>query len=128
MCFDYGDGDYGTVLDQKYRHARKPHQCGECSRTIEVGEQFLAEVCQGTGRVWTYCTCNFCEQDRLAIVRHEINEGCGWWEAFPQGEDIAEARERYGIERATEQRDVEGIRLALGSYWLAKQSERTEAK
>ncbi len=83
--FSGGVDDYATVLSDKVQKARKPHQCGECLRTIEPGEDYRVEKTLYEGRVDTIKTCldcislrkHLCEDYYYGGVRELVREGIG---------------------------------------------------
>jgi len=92
MCFvDKWDADGVTqVYKRDERRARKRHQCGECSRTIEPGETYVCHhgVCDGSG--WSLKSCMRCERVRDALD----DEACAADLIVPLGELRCCLRER----------------------------------
>ena len=88
MCMiDYAEGHW-HVFDSATRIARKPHQCGECQRIIEIGESY--EYASGFAPEcgWNHFhTCRHC-----IAVREWLRKVCGGWLYGGVHEDLDEHR------------------------------------
>lgn len=72
MCqFNWND-DLAVPLTTADRVARKQHECVECGRDIDPGEQYRFESVVFNSRVWTYKTCTHC-----LAVRDWLTKQCG---------------------------------------------------
>ena len=86
MCFDY-DGS-PDIFDEREVKCRKPHKCRGCKRRIERGEKALY-ISSLFDHSWdNYYLCTTCRRIQLAIVVHELEEGCGWSEAWIHPDDM----------------------------------------
>ena len=65
-------GDCIELLSEKRVTAKKAHKCGECDRTIPVGETYLRESYVSEGEFHTETTCADC----LSIRDHLF---CDWY-------------------------------------------------
>ena len=65
--------EVATMLEERTRRARKPHECGECGETIEPGSLYLYEREVFEGNISVHKTCARC-----ANVRKDYFS-CGWY-------------------------------------------------
>lgn len=74
MCEVYGDSDGPAFYDQRWRRARKQHECDSCKKTIEPGERYGSEsYCQERGdRPYREVICAECHK-----VRETFSEAHG---------------------------------------------------
>lgn len=92
MCM-IDDSERINVLSDTKPRARKPHKCGECCRTIAVGETYEKTVGVYDGRFDTYVTCMHC-----VAVREWLSKVCSGWIYTMVEEDLREHfREGYGF-------------------------------
>jgi hypothetical protein len=56
-----------TLFEEKIVTARKPHKCGECRRSIEMGEEYEHTKGLWEGRFETHKTCSECRAIRSAF-------------------------------------------------------------
>lgn len=66
--------DWATFQNVTNPRARKEHRCGECRRTIPVGEQYERTSGLYDSKWDVYCTCQHCQRARLWLERE-----CGGW-------------------------------------------------
>ncbi len=89
MCmWDGGDGP--EVARHRTVRARKPHQCTECGRTIEVGEQYQYDFQVYDGSPGTWHTCQHCRVAQQWLIRE-----CGGYLIEGTWEDIQEHITEY---------------------------------
>lgn len=55
-----GVDENAEVLSEKWLKARKQHNCQECERQIQLGEQYYREVTKFDGEIDTHKTCADC--------------------------------------------------------------------
>ncbi len=93
MCMaDYSDG-VSVVLHDRDQKARKPHQCSECNRIIEIGEHYNVQRCVFDGEANSYKTCEHCQ-----VVKSWLTKECGGYLYQGVYEDIDQHRlEGYGF-------------------------------
>lgn len=72
------------------RTARKQHKCDECSRIINVGEQYTYDFTVHGRDVDEYHTCQHC-----AVARKWLSNNCGGWIYSEVCEEIQEHAEEY---------------------------------
>lgn len=103
QCFDVGYAEFGHVLKDKIVKAQKSHVCGECRKTIELGECYRYEVIVCDGHFSTYKTCLDCDSARENLVCSYyygqlwdlIEEGLGYEQPWSKiGELTKPARDR----------------------------------
>lgn len=84
MCMvDYADAST-TFHNAETHQARKPHSCGECGRTIEVGETY-EKVFGVADAPFTAKTCAHC-----VAARHWLGIECHGWIYGGVFEDLTE--------------------------------------
>lgn len=70
MCMiDDSDG-YAVLLHSREQRARIQHRCGECGRTINTGETYLAERTVFDGSAESHKTCAHCKVARDWLQEH----------------------------------------------------------
>ena len=67
-CIDANVDEYSTVISDKIHVARKEHRCGECDRSIQLGEKYRNEVTIYDGRFDINKTCIDCDSVREHLV------------------------------------------------------------
>lgn len=92
MCMvDYSEAV--VILSETMPTARKAHQCGECRREIQPGEQYEKMTGIWEGEMETYKTCAHC-----VSARDWLQQVCNGWVYGSVGEDLYEHfLEGYGI-------------------------------
>lgn len=84
MCRDFDD--YGPeFMSSSTPRARKEHRCGECRRTIKVGETYLRDAGKCDGDVKTLTTCAHCARAQEWLVKQ-----CNGFVYSDVGNDLAE--------------------------------------
>lgn len=68
MCRTDGE-DYWNLCETKVRKARKPWTCGECGRSIEIGERYENVTGLWEGEWVTERTCLRCVEARRWLVK-----------------------------------------------------------
>jgi hypothetical protein len=98
QCSCSDDGEFGTLLEDSFRVARKEHKCCECNRDIKIGEEY--EYIHGLwdGEFNTFKTCLGCQRLRDDICSSylygELHQVV--WDCF--GADIITGMVREGVE------------------------------
>lgn len=121
MCFD--NDEYAEFSNSGIVTARKDHKCDWCRKPILKGQQYQHNSGKFDGSFFSTKICNPCFQDTMTIVRHEIDEGCRWHEAWP-GTRFAYVD--FLPPRATEIVDLRAARAALDEYWMNRQKRKTQ--
>jgi hypothetical protein len=96
MCFIEPDGQYDFHTEKLVR-ARKPHKCIECEIPIHIGELHWIETYKWEGEVMRHREHVNCRDLRQKIANHEMDEGCGAYEAYPPLGYLREALRAYGL-------------------------------
>jgi len=60
MCMA-DDADLAHVWQERSQKARKPHKCGECGRTIEIGEKYCSVWAVGSDGPFQGKWCAHCD-------------------------------------------------------------------
>lgn len=68
MCELYDDGDRPSVWSEKWRTARKSHQCSCCSQPIAAGTRYLVHFHVYEGETTTEKMCAWCEAWRAEFA------------------------------------------------------------
>lgn len=84
------DCEMVELLQSASRRARKAHKCGECFRTIQIGETYHYEFGILEGYANTFRTCLHC-----MVPRKWLQENCGGFVYEQVGEEIAEHAQEY---------------------------------
>lgn len=108
-----------TVLTEKKVTAKKPHKCKECSRVIEIGEQYLYETYVGPYRgdpFRVHKTCKHCIPMRELAMECD-SDGMFWYGG------IYEQLCDTGL---SEDRDQWKIRLAIAG--MSRQWKQKDGK
>ena len=109
MCFVY-DYEQATISNLEFRKCRKVARCVVCRQTIKPGEQYEYHSYLIEGDFCQTKTCNLCVQNRFRVVKHELVEGCGIDEAFPDIDDqVFWLADHPNVRRATRHVDLNGL-------------------
>jgi len=111
MCFVY---DYTPAFCREAApKAKKTHQCTACRQTIQVGAHYreLVYAEDGAKRVVSEKWCRRCVYDLLRVVKHELEEGCAWYEAWPCAADLVEYLTQSDLGQTPEEAVPEGFTL-----------------
>jgi len=104
MCMiELADGRV-TIIHQITRKARKPHTCGECYRTIEVGEYYEDFFGKYDGLLYKEITCSHC-----TVPREWLRRECGGWLFGAIKEDLREHWYEDGIRTVELGRLIKGM-------------------
>ena len=89
------DDDFdGTVLNETYRRARKPHKCGLCGEEILVGESHFCQSVAEDGTVWTFRAHRECDEK----FRSEPGLWYYGYDTYVNDEDEPFQRPRGGVD------------------------------
>lgn len=97
MCM-VDDGGYVDFSSERWRVARKEHECDECWRTIAVGERYRYCFLKYDGDVSYHHTCSHC-----TAAEDWLREHCNGWMYGAVIDDLADHCE-YGQWSADEAR------------------------
>jgi hypothetical protein len=86
MCFLYDD--YATIYNEQLVRARKEHKCSCCRQIIIPRTRYRQVNSLYDGKWNNWKLCDTCIRVELAIVAHELEEGCWWSEAWPSFDDL----------------------------------------
>lgn len=87
-CIDVDE--CSTLLDQRWRKARKEHQCIECCRTIMPGVKYFFEKTVFEGELKEYKTCALClnvRNDRFPCGFYYGDLWSELWECLNEGDE-----------------------------------------
>jgi hypothetical protein len=91
-AFCFCDFDPAEFYHLEMRKARKPHQCHECGRTIEIGETYEHVRGKWDGSVDTYRSCPRCLALREWVKAHVP---CFCWHHTNMREDALDCAQHY---------------------------------
>lgn len=99
------DAEMVQVISERMPTARREHVCGECQRTIAVGEQYEAICGKCDGSMVRYKTCRHCIAARAWLSRE-----CGGWLFEGVLPDLQEHWDEDGIHTRELGRLIHGMR------------------
>lgn len=106
MCMiENADGSVEVIQKERKRKARKPHQCRECWRDIEAGEQYEHMVYKWDGNLTAYKICLHCR-----VAMSWLEKECHGYVYGQIETDILEHVEEGNYSMAL-------TRLAVGMKW-----------
>lgn len=120
MCFYYDD--YAELWNERICKARKTHRCDCCRQLIASGERYRNCTGMFEGAFFTTKECRRCLFDIARIVAHELDEGCGWQEAWPATDDVWEYLMDSGMGQTPQ--DKVPAWFELNEDWPHKSIER----